>query len=502
MTLNLIESGYHGNSSASQTFSAYKSPVMEGLLPSDTLLKSNFISPISSMDYKPHIDTTSFYLHQPRHYGSSSDFMADLFSPPRLDVGFIPKSPYLSPILASIPSPGVHHSMKPDSPMMDTPYNSGYLQRLYNNPMFQDLQKLLAQECLHMQVPTNLINNPWTVPTTLQHPGAKIDVFSSHMKLQEKFLHLRSDEAFRNRGLQIESEYSSEVGQIEVARYQALCRAGSSESQRMAVNIHFDEKRMLLIQKCEKDLECLMQQQDFSKLNAQNSLMNKEPVLKLDHVKSSEMAYPHGNSAKFSAVARQLNFPATATSTKRKMDNHSDDYDEASSPECLEVDIGNDSALVHNEENLLVKDKKVNLCDSGLGVDDSSSVSSESGSDVAQLASDLCDITEEDFRQPQNTESGSKSEEKVNTWSYEAGSTKQKEHINDENFIPNHSNVRMSKGKRKRSADDQIEEASDMKHQCAERPECVVAASSFQIIKHTSSQCGIRNISDTRTLAT
>ncbi|KAK3089683.1 hypothetical protein FSP39_005582 [Pinctada imbricata] len=159
--------------------------------------------------------------------------------------------------------------IKPRSPTSTNHFNSYYsripaypattsLQRLHNNPMFQDLQDLLTEECLHMQVPTNLVNTAWADHTTPTLPTPGQDMFSKHIRLQETLLQLRSDEKFRSSGLDIESKYSAEVGQIEVSRYQALHAVGTNYSERQTVNNHFDNKRISLIQRCQAQIDAAL----------------------------------------------------------------------------------------------------------------------------------------------------------------------------------------------------------------------------------------------------
>ncbi|CAC5387200.1 TRAPPC9 [Mytilus coruscus] len=149
-----------------------------------------------------------------------------------------------------------------------SPNDSLYLQRLKSNPMFQDLQTLLVQECLHMQVPTNLINTSWN-STSLKVPGIVDNgatVYSLHLKLQERLLSLRTDPTVTSKALELEADYSCEVGKIEVSRYQGLCSAGTSESARQKVNSTCDEKRLGLIKEVHRHVDTLVR-----RLNANDS---------------------------------------------------------------------------------------------------------------------------------------------------------------------------------------------------------------------------------------
>ena len=149
-----------------------------------------------------------------------------------------------------------------------SPNDSLYLQRLKSNPMFQDLQTLLIQECLHMQVPTNLINTSWNT-TPLKVPGVVDNgatVYSTHLKLQERLLSLRTDPTVTSKALELEADYSCEVGKIEVSRYQGLCSAGTSEAAREKVNSSCDEKRLFLIKEIHRHVDTLVK-----RLNANDS---------------------------------------------------------------------------------------------------------------------------------------------------------------------------------------------------------------------------------------
>ena len=145
-----------------------------------------------------------------------------------------------------------------------SPNDSFYLQRLKSNPMFQDLQSLLVQECLHMQVPTNLINTSWNT-TPIKVPGVVdngASVYTLHIKLQERLLSLRTDHSTTSKALEIESYYSCDVGKIEVSRYQGLCAAGTSETARLKVNLTCDEKRLELIKHVHADVNKLLRRQN------------------------------------------------------------------------------------------------------------------------------------------------------------------------------------------------------------------------------------------------
>lgn len=123
-------------------------------------------------------------------------------------------------------------------------YQDVYFKRLQRNFMFKDFQNLLVQECLYMQVLINLID------FSFNNSVIKLEscqLFLRYMKFQEKFLVLRVVESLRFDGLNLESAYSGEVGQIEVSRYQVLCVVGIFNQYRRVVNYYYDQRRLNFI---------------------------------------------------------------------------------------------------------------------------------------------------------------------------------------------------------------------------------------------------------------
>lgn len=180
-------------------------------------------------------------------------------------LGYSPS--YISPLHQQQPldlSNSVEKLRPIRSSAFSSPNDSFYLQRLKSNPMFQDLQSLLVQECLHMQVPTNLINTSWNT-TPMKVPGVVdngVTVYTLHIKLQERLLSLRTDHSTTSKTLEIESNYSCDVGKIEVSRYQGLCAAGTSETARLKVNLTCDEKRLELIKHAHAEIDKLLRRQN------------------------------------------------------------------------------------------------------------------------------------------------------------------------------------------------------------------------------------------------
>ncbi|XP_062573442.1 uncharacterized protein LOC134235321 [Saccostrea cucullata] len=292
----------------------------------------------------------------------------EIFSPPSI-------TPTLSPFTSPIPPvPLSPFLMSPPSqmPPAESHHHHAYLKRLQKNPMFRDLQNLLAQECLHMQVPTNLIDSSQNNTTV---KSEHCDVFPRHMKLQEKFLELRAIESLRSEGLNLESTYSGEVGQIEVSRYQALCAAGISDQHRKAVNHHHDVKRLDLIQQYEVILQQVQHKKNLPHVTSNNVI--SKPLLTTDKGVVS-MAFPHKSSGQ---VARQLAFAAGKQndSCVKRPDTPDSIPEVVSSPECLEVDLSRE-IVTDEETDLSFFRTKTMLGDSGICEDDASSCVSD-GSD-------------------------------------------------------------------------------------------------------------------------
>jgi hypothetical protein len=139
--------------------------------------------------------------------------------------------------------------------------NEDYLQKLQRNPMFEDLSKLLADECLHMQVPTNLINIKWD--TKHNQANYMSNVHVAHLKLQKRFLRFRSRDIYLTQAREIECRYSKEVNQIEISRY--LQQSAVLQDQFNIVHERFDRSRLQLIFKTNKSLDQLLLKENASR---------------------------------------------------------------------------------------------------------------------------------------------------------------------------------------------------------------------------------------------
>lgn len=128
-----------------------------------------------------------------------------------------------------------------------------YLQRLQNNPMFGELSKILAEECLHMQTPTNLINVSWEPAT--REITRQCNIHVAHLNLQKRFLQFRSQDNFQAAALEIESRYSKEVSKLEINRYIELSQTPIDQAN--VVHENFDKSRMWLINDVTKNLKKL-----------------------------------------------------------------------------------------------------------------------------------------------------------------------------------------------------------------------------------------------------
>ncbi|CAG2226919.1 unnamed protein product [Mytilus edulis] len=133
--------------------------------------------------------------------------------------------------------------------------NENYLQNLQRNPMFDDLSKLLAEECLHMQVPTNLMNVKWDTKTSAVGRGSNIH--TAHLNLQKRFLQFRSQQNCQivTKARDIECKYSKEVSTMEVARY---IEVSSSQGRSHFIHDRFDHCRFQLIEDTNRNLDELL----------------------------------------------------------------------------------------------------------------------------------------------------------------------------------------------------------------------------------------------------
>ena len=162
---------------------------------------------------------------------------------------------------------------------MEPIYDQHYLRKLKSNPLFKDLQKLLLQECLQMQVPASLITTLMYDPktTTSSSSNASQEVYTQHGKLQDKILKVRIDPAISADGLTVETEYSTEVGNIEMNRYRAL---NSCPDPKVKVNImaYYDKERLQLIKNTESKLDSLIQKADDIRKAVQKPVTNSSTI--------------------------------------------------------------------------------------------------------------------------------------------------------------------------------------------------------------------------------
>ncbi|CAC5361343.1 unnamed protein product [Mytilus coruscus] len=163
-----------------------------------------------------------------------------------------------------------------------------YLHRLQSNPMFEELSKILADECLHMQTPTNLINVTWELTA---NQGRSRNIHKAHLNLQKKFLQFRSQERFQVAALEIESSYSKEVSKMEIDRYVELSLTMSPQHSK-SVHENFDCKRLRLISEINNDLDALLLNQ-----NAQTKRKSHDKTSPLsDHQSDSGLSSADDNS--------------------------------------------------------------------------------------------------------------------------------------------------------------------------------------------------------------
>ncbi|KAK3585110.1 hypothetical protein CHS0354_004299 [Potamilus streckersoni] len=254
--------------------------------------------------------------------------------------------------LASLTSPpnthqgyyGMYSPVTPVSPPYSPPpYSPGYLSNLQRNPMFHDLQMLLAEECNGVQVPANLITTGWNLmhlPSIDASASTIIgsqNVFFRHMQLQDKLLKVRIDPHVSAYGLKVENEYSIKVGEIEMGRYQDLLANMGNTVLKTAVNSYYDKERIILVQKAEADLDRLIAKAE----DIQKSIMRVNVMEK----KSSQGRPTKRNVVKKQRVVRQLTFGGLDDSGER------DSFDSGFKSDEEDVDIE------ANSDN----DKQINL---------------------------------------------------------------------------------------------------------------------------------------------
>lgn len=231
-----------------------------------------------------------------------------------------------------------------------------------------------------MQVPTNLIDSSLNNSAIKSEP---CQLFPRHMKLQEKFLALRAVESLRSDGLNLESTYSGEVGQIEVSRYQALCAAGISNQHRRVVNHHHDQRRLNLINQYEAMLQQVLNTKELEKnTEPVSSPVENKPLLTSDRG-VIKMAFPHKTTVQ---VARQLAFSSNSDLCAKRPNSPDSVCEVASSPECLEVDFSQENLSEEETDSSMCRTQTV-LGDSGICEDDASSYSSDGGESHSETTS-------------------------------------------------------------------------------------------------------------------
>ncbi|WAR17301.1 PBX3-like protein [Mya arenaria] len=343
-----------------------------------------------------------------------------------------PASPYS---IFGLYSPG---SGSHGSPLCDP----GYLRRLKNNPMFRDLQSLLLQECLQMQVPSNLITTSWnlmqlhkTTPsdqstnqkaassfqspisahqnsaTSLQPPasGSGQQVYMQHMKFQDKLLKVRIDPAISADGLSVENKYSTEVGNIEMERYRAL-NSCPDENVKDTINQYYDKQRLKLIQNTDEKLDQLINKTQSMRrevpksnnsdaVNLTKTLQGEQPTLSLSGTAqgASLLLQPVEEKDKIYAV-RKLKFNDEAEDNDDDENDYLNGSVNSEDFEIDEIDVetvdkteltAHVSKLVSSENDILKKC----IEESGLGAFDISPVDLSTAASVNSIESMIPDST-------------------------------------------------------------------------------------------------------------
>ncbi|KAK3089615.1 hypothetical protein FSP39_005066 [Pinctada imbricata] len=150
---------------------------------------------------------------------------------------------------------------------------------------------------------------------------------------------------------------------------------------------------MNLIVKCERELETMTLHEGLKNVSRTYQTENENFSVQEFDTNSGFQNNKRNNKAN---VARQLDF---LSDQHKKTKYHSDDFNEeyasaASSPECLEVDMSHDS-LNDKDDSVATDQVDVNLCDSGVCEDDSSSIISDTVSDPQCCREDNSSMTVE-----------------------------------------------------------------------------------------------------------
>ena len=174
-----------------------------------------------------------------------------------------------------------------------------------------------------MQVPasliTTLMHDPKTAATASSNSGSQ-EVYTQHMKLQDKLLKVRIDPAISADGLTVETEYSTEVGNIEMGRYRAL---HSCPDPKVKINItaYYDKERLQLIKNTESKLDSLIQKADNIRKAVQKPVSNSSTISRPTAKPSqgASLLLQPLDESKLGAV-RQLKF-----NTSNDKDDHEED---------------------------------------------------------------------------------------------------------------------------------------------------------------------------------
>ncbi|XP_064597442.1 uncharacterized protein LOC135463908 [Liolophura sinensis] len=187
----------------------------------------------------------------------------------------IPQSPLLSGIPPPMPTTMTSNANASRlHPPKSEPAHGANFDRLRSNPMFHDLQMLLAHECSQLKVPASLITTSWNMstlgalgralPPSLAPAGSPMgygcslppqrsstqEVYVNHMQLQDDFIRLRLARPEQGHVLlQVENYYSTEVGHLEMSRYKALASSLHHEQTKLALHAYYDKERITLVKK-------------------------------------------------------------------------------------------------------------------------------------------------------------------------------------------------------------------------------------------------------------
>lgn len=266
-----------------------------------------------------------------------------IFSPPTITPAL---SPFTSPILPIPLSPFI---LSPPiiTPNTTTTHQNAYLKRLQKNPIFKNLQNLLTQKYLHIQIPTNLIDSNLNNSTIKSKP---YQLFPKHIKLQKKFLTLKTIKSLRSNELNLKSTYNKKIKQIEISRYQTLYTTKISNQHRKIINHHHNQRRLNLINQYETILQQILNTKKLKKNTKPISNPIKNKPLLTSNKKIIKITFPHKTTVQ---ITKQLTFSSNNNLYTKRPNSPNSVYKITNSPKYLKINF--------NQKNLSKKKTNSNI---------------------------------------------------------------------------------------------------------------------------------------------